>query len=131
MPFIHIKSLPFERPVDVPNALKVIATDFAAKTGIELSHVHTTWEFYKSGHYAKGDRLSEHQPKKNYPIIVDLLTPDFNDLNVIAIMLEAIADSISRQIQFPKNNIFINHRQAHTAMVFDDGEIVQWQQDNN
>ena len=126
MPFIHIKSLPLEEGFDIANTLKKIAIDFSNNTGNKLGHIHTTWDFYKPGHYAKGNEVSETQPKANYPIIVDLLTPDFNELKIIAVMLESIADSISSQLDFPKNNIFINHRYAHSATVFDDGEIVQW-----
>lgn len=126
MPFIHIKSLPFEDPVDIAGILKNIATDFSTSTGVELRHIHTTWEYYRPGHYAKGDQAAGYQPENNYPLIVDLLTPDFNDANVITLMLETIADSISRRATFPKNNIFINHRQAHSGMVFDDGAIVHW-----
>ncbi|MCG6939006.1 MAG: hypothetical protein LJE83_12655 [Gammaproteobacteria bacterium] len=126
MPFIHIKSLPFEEPVDVPGIIKNIAADFSDRTGIQLNHIHTTWEFYQPGYYAKGNKAAGHQPGKNYPLIVDLLTPDFNDSATIALMLETIADSIARRAKFPKNNIFINHRQAHSGMVFDDGEIVHW-----
>ena len=126
MPFIHIKSLPFEEQHDIPSAVLTISREFADKTGIVLNHIHTTWEFFQPGHYAKGDRAADYQPKQNYPIIVDLLTPDFNDLDTIAVMLECIADSISRQLDFPRHNIFINHRQAHSAMVFDDGKLVKW-----
>jgi len=127
MPFIHIKSLPFEEPVDVTGIIRNIVLDFSASTGVETGHIHTTWEFYRPGHYAKGDQAAEYQPKNNYPIIVDLLTPDFNEAKVIALMLETIAGSISRRADFPKNNIFINHRQAHSGMVFDDGNIVHWE----
>lgn len=126
MPFIHIKSLPFQQPLDVPRVIEGIARDFAEKTDIELLHVHTTWEFLQPGHYAKGDRTPEYQPNAHHPLIVDLLTPDFNDNDTIAVMLETIAESISKRAAFPKNNIFINHRHAHSAMVFDDGEIVHW-----
>jgi len=126
MPFIHIKSLPFEEEFDISNTIVNIATDFSNRTGIELRHIHTTWEFYLPGNYAKGDEVAEYQPKEGYPIIVDLLSPDFNELKIITVMLESIADSISEQLDFPKNNIFINHRQAHSAMVFDDGNVVKW-----
>ena len=126
MPFIHIKSLPFEEQLDMASTIRKIATDFSDKTGVKLDHIHTTWEFYKPGYYAKGDLVSEFQTKNNFPIIVDLLTPDFNDLKVIEVMLESIASSVSEQIDFPRNNIFINHRQAYSGMVFDDGKVVKW-----
>ena len=126
MPFIHINSLPLEKSIDFPRIIEGISIDFSKKVGIELYHVHTTWEFFLPGHYAKGDVAPGCQPQKRHPLIVDLLTPDFNDNTVIAVMLTTIADSISERVGFPKNNIFINHRQAHSSMVFDDGNIVQW-----
>lgn len=126
MPFIHIKSLPFENPVDMTGIIKNITLDFSHNTGIELNQIHTTWEFYPSGHYAKGNWLADYQPKAQYPLIVSLLTPDFNDAETIALMLKTVADSISRHADFPKNNIFINHTQAHSGMVFDDGKIIHW-----
>lgn len=126
MPFIHIKSLPFEEKTNISSTVKNIAIDFSADIGIQLSHIHTTWEFYQPGYYAKGEKVPEYQPKKNFPIIVDLLIPDFNNLEKIEIMLESIANSISKNLDFPKNNIFINNRQAQSSMVFDDGQIVKW-----
>ena len=126
MPFIHIKSLPIEEETDVSRIVKNISIEFSSTTGIQISHIHTTWEYFQSGYYSKGDKVSEYQPDKNFPIIVDLLTPDFNDLGKIEIMLESIANSISKNMNLPKNNIFINNRQAQSSMVFDDGKIVKW-----
>ncbi len=126
MPFIHIKSLPFEEKIDIANTIKNVAIDFSGNTDIQLCHIHTTWEYYQPGHYAKGDKIAEFQPKNHYPIIVDLHTPDFNDLKIIGIMLESIANSISKNTGFPKNNIFINNHAAKSNMVFDDGDIVKW-----
>lgn len=126
MPFIHIKSLPLKDPVDIAEVLRGINRDFSEKTGIELMHLHATWEFYQPGHYAKGDTTPENQPEARHPIIVDLLTPDFNDVDTIRLMLKTIAASISTRLPFPINNIFVNHRQAHSEMVYDDGEVVAW-----
>ena len=125
MPFIHIKSLPFEQQLDVPRILQDIAQDFAAGTGIDVQHVHTTWQFYQPGHYAKGTATHEFQ-SPHHPLIVDLLAPDFNDAQKIALMLEVTAASLAKRAGFPKNSVFINHRQAHSGMVFDDGEVVRW-----
>lgn len=126
MPFIHIKSLPLSSPGDLTEVLRGITRDFADKTGIALMHLHATWEFYPPGHYAKGDTAPAHQPEARYPIIVDLLTPDFNDAETIQLMLKTIAESIAARLPFPTDNIFINHRRAHSRMVFDDGKIVEW-----
>jgi hypothetical protein len=62
MPFIHVKSLPFEKAFDASAVVEGLTNDFANGT---------TWKFLLK-------------------------------------------------------NIFINHRQAHAAMVFDTGAVVRW-----
>lgn len=126
MPFIHIKSLPLKDPADIAKVLRAINRNFAEKTGIDPMHLHATWEFYQPGHHAKGDTAPAQQPEARHPIIVDLLTPDFNDAETIRLMLKTLAESISARFPFPIDNIFINHRQAYSGMVFDDGKIVEW-----
>lgn len=41
---------------------------------------------YSPGCYAKGDRMPEYQPDATHPLIVDLLAPDFNDLDTITMI---------------------------------------------
>ncbi|HEY7745804.1 MAG TPA: hypothetical protein VIA07_05655, partial [Desulfuromonadales bacterium] len=65
-------------------------------------HLH---EFYPPCHYAKGDIAPAQQPEARQPIIVDLLTPDFNDAETIRLMLKTIAESIAARLHFPLNNI--------------------------
>jgi phenylpyruvate tautomerase PptA (4-oxalocrotonate tautomerase family) len=126
MPFIHVKSLPFDRTFNVASVLEGLTKDFAKGTGIGLEHVTATWEFLPSGHYAVAGKTASHQPENSHPVLVDLLSPDFNPPEKIETMLRVIASSISKQAKIPINNIFINHRQAHSGMVFDAGEIARW-----
>lgn len=126
MPFIHIKSLHFKTPIDVADVLKGINHDFAEATTIPLFHIHSTWEFLAAGHYAKGEQAPERHPLNNFPIMIDLLTPDFNERETVELMLTSLASSFSNRTGIPRDNIFINHRQAHSGMVFDDGAVVRW-----
>ena len=126
MPFIQIKSLPMNKSLNVPYVIAGIAQDFSEKVGTELCHIHTTWEFFQPGYYAKGNKTADIQPESHYPLIVELLTPDSNTQDSNNLMLRTIAESISKRANFPVNNIFINHRQGHSGLVFDDGEIVHW-----
>jgi hypothetical protein len=117
--------------------LEGISEDFSRETEIALEHVTATWEFFLPGHYAVAGKAEEQQPRpalpgplggpgKSHPILVDLLTPDFNDAKTIERMLKCIAKSLAKRAGILPNNIFINHRQAHSGMVFDNGEIVRW-----
>ena len=126
MPFIQIKSLPLKETFDISKAILDINSDFSITNHIPINHVHTTWEFYISGQYAKGENAPNFQPESHHPLIVDLLTPDFNKSDAIKTMLTSLAKSISDHSKIDLNNIFINHRHAHSGMVFDDGKIVEW-----
>ncbi len=126
MPFIHIKSLPFEKSVEIKTVLEGISEDFSHETEIALEHVTATWEFFLPGHYAVAGKSEEQQPGKSHPILVDLLTPDFNDAKTVERMLKCIAKSLAKRAGVLRDNIFINHRHAHSGMVFDNGKIVRW-----
>mgnify|MGYP001826102824 CR=1 FL=1 len=51
MPFIHVKSLPFETPLDIPSVVEGITKDFARDSGIALEHITATWEYMLPGSY--------------------------------------------------------------------------------
>ena len=126
MPFIHIKSLPDEQITDKEQILLDISRGFASENGIPLQHVLATWEYYQPGHYVNGRSVPKHIRAENHVLIIDLLTPDFNNSNVIEKMLTTLSRLVSQHANVAQNKIFINHRHAHSGMVFDDGEIVHW-----
>ena len=126
MPFIHIKSLPFNEPLNVRTVVIGITKDFATAAGIQLEHVAATWTFLSPDHYASAGSVAQYQPASTHPVLVDLLAPDFNSPTEVEKMLSSIASSISKRTKVQIDNIFINYRQAHAGMVFDAGEIVRW-----
>ena len=126
MPFIHIKSLPFEKPKNITKILGKINRDFAAQTGVPLEHMHSTWEYFQPGHYAKGELAPEFQPAAPHSVLVELLTPDFNKGGMVQKMLQVLAASLAVHAEIPLRKIFILHQQASSGMVFDDGEVVYW-----
>lgn len=126
MPFIHVKSLPFAVPFDVGAVLEGMSRDFAKGTGIGLEHVHATWEFLQPRHYAVAGKARDRQMRSTHPLLVDLLSPDFNDARVIEGMLDCVASSLAKRTDIPRSNIFINHRPAHSGMVFDAGSVERW-----
>ncbi|MDJ0881610.1 MAG: hypothetical protein QNJ56_08170 [Gammaproteobacteria bacterium] len=126
MPFIHIHSLPLEPDRDIPALLSGLNQAFSTETEIPLEHIHSTWNFIAPGYYAKGKNTPSKHPAYHHPLLVELLTPDFNNPQTITIMLECIAHTLAQLASWPVDNIFINHRQAHAGSVFDDGQIVQW-----
>ncbi len=126
MPFIHVKSLPFEKPLAMGAVLEGITEDFAKATNIDPEHVTVTWEFLSPDHYAVAGKAAERQPQVSHPLLVDLLAPDFNSPAAFEKMLGAVAASIAKHAKIPIGNIFVNCRAAHSGMVLDAGAIVRW-----
>jgi hypothetical protein len=55
-----------------------------------------------------------------------VLSPDFNDAATIERMVGCIASSLAMRTGIARTNIFINHRPAHSGMVFDGGSVERW-----
>lgn len=126
MPFIHVKSLPLDNALATDTLVEGIVADFTAATGIDLEQVTATWEFLRPGYYAAEGTAPCSQPEASHPVLVDLLAPDFNPPERIETMLRAVAGSIAKRAGISLDSIFINHRPAHSGMVFDSGEVVRW-----
>lgn len=126
MPFIHIRSLPLEFAEPVGQILCKINHDFSVQIGVPLEHIHSSWSFFQPGHYAKGDQAPNQQQDTPLPLLVELLTPDFNKGEVNQKMLQVLASSLAVHSGLPIRKIFIHHCQARSAMVFDDGGVVRW-----
>jgi phenylpyruvate tautomerase PptA (4-oxalocrotonate tautomerase family) len=126
MPFIHIRSLRFAKPLDISQIIIHISQEFSEKLAIELRHITVTWDYLASGHYAVSGEVASTQPTHSHPVLVEILAPDFNSHETINTMLEVVADSIHRHADIPFDNIFIHYCQAHSEMVFDAGRIVKW-----
>ena len=126
MPFIHVKSLPFEEPCDMRTVLEGVTRDFAKSTGIEVEHVMATWEFLPEGHYAVAGVAALYQLQASHPVLVELVAPDFNSPEDVENMLKAAALSISKRVKVEMSNIFIIYRGVGSGTVFDKGEIVRW-----
>lgn len=127
MPLICIKSLPFEKDVDVPGMIKSITEDFARGTDVSIEHVTVTWEYIPSRHYAVAGLMPATQPQTgSHPVLVDLHAPSFHKSDSIGAMLECIAFSISKRSGVSYSNIFINYHKVNSGDLFDRGSIVNW-----
>lgn len=127
MPFIHIKSLPFERPFDAASVLQGISKDFSQGVRIDLAHVAATWTFFAPGHYANaGKTCAVQTDSASHPVLIQLLAPDFNTSDRIRLMLECLAEVVAAQAGLKKECLFIEYRMAHSGQVYDCGSVVTW-----
>lgn len=126
MPFVHIRSLPFDPPMAVEQVVADLSRDFAEAGLAALEHITVTWTFFGPGQYAVAGTTARMQTGAGHPLLVELLTPDFHSQARVETMLRAVAASLSARAGVPLNRIFIHHSQARSGHVFDDGEVVRW-----
>ena len=126
MPFIQIKSLPFEEPKPISEILCRINQDFSTRLDVPLEQIHSSWEYFQPGHFAKGALAPCCQPDSFHALLVELLTADLNDHQTGEMMLQVLAESLAKHARVSLRKIFILHRQARSGMVFDDGKIAHW-----
>ena len=127
MPFICIKSLPFEDEIDVPGMIKSITEDFSKGTDVGIEHITVTWEFIPSRQYAVAGLMPATQPQSgSHPILIDLHAPSFHNKSSVEAMMECLAFSVSKRSNVAYSNIFINYRRVSSGHVFDQGDIMRW-----
>lgn len=122
MPIIAIKTL--LKPADIAQSLQQISEQFSQASEIDLQHISMTWETFSADHYLVGGQLETTSDR--HPILVQLITPDFQNDDQTADMLNALAQSISSSLNWPLNRIFITHHPVSSGHVFDQGKIMHW-----
>lgn len=126
MPFIKIKSNPFQKKMDIPLVIEKVGVDFSQATNINIEQITVTWEYFLNNHYWYAGKTTEYQNNTNHPILVDLLIPGFNSKEKIGLMLNAIATSLSKHLRVKTNEVFINCSLAESGLVYDGGKIASW-----
>ncbi|MGF1642037.1 MAG: hypothetical protein ACFCUJ_00225 [Thiotrichales bacterium] len=126
MPVIQIKSLPFNEPKDIGKLIQAVSVDFARDAAVALKYVSVTWELLPPDSYAVAATTQAEQPRSTHPILVELLTPDFNTNDQISLMLESLAQAIARHAGVRLENIFIVQHAAKSGRIFDSGKILRW-----
>jgi phenylpyruvate tautomerase PptA (4-oxalocrotonate tautomerase family) len=126
MPFIHVKSLPFEPAFDVEAILEELSDEFATRAGVELKHVTATWQWLQPGHYAVGGTVARQQPDRSHPVLVTLLVPDLYSQATLEHMLTSIPVIIARLTAVPSDNVFVHCQRASSGMVLDAGQLLRW-----
>lgn len=125
MPVISIRSLPFEKNIDIPFILLKINENASIATGIEVNHIWSYWDFIKSGHYASGSDIADFTGSSKHSPIVEVISFEGKPKDSVEALLTSIAETISTETGIDIGNIFITYREVRSGEVFDGGEIVR------
>ena len=126
MPLIHIKSLPMPEGTDIKETLLELCRELAKDLTVDTKDVLVTWEYFQPHHYATRGTTEKEQPRNEFPILIDILAPDFHGRSRIERMFKVITNILTMHAKIPRDNVFINCRLAHSGMVFDEGSIKDW-----
>lgn len=124
MPFIHVKSLPFEHALDIEVLLEALSEEFATRAGVEPKHVTASWQWFRPGHYAVGGRVAHQQPNCSHPVLVTLLVPDLYSKASLEHMLTSIPVIIASLTAMPSDDVFVHGQRASFGMVLDAGQLL-------
>ncbi|MFT5389870.1 MAG: phenylpyruvate tautomerase PptA (4-oxalocrotonate tautomerase family) [Gammaproteobacteria bacterium] len=126
MPFIHVRSLPFEPELDVAPILAGLTRDLVDTSGVDSNHVTVTWDYFAPGHYSVGGDAPTVQPASTHPVIAELFVPDFYAVETLEAMLRCVGASIAARAPVDVGNVFVSYRAALSGQVYEDGDLVRW-----
>lgn len=125
MPLITINALPFDPPRDQGHLAREIAREFALQCNIALEHVSVIWREMPPHSYAVNGQTSEAQGD-GFPLLVELVTPDFHKKEILQLMLKRLAWTIHRRTGVAEDQITVVYRPALSGLVYDQGRIIDW-----
>jgi phenylpyruvate tautomerase PptA (4-oxalocrotonate tautomerase family) len=124
MPVISIKSLPFEKDVNIPEILKKLNAEVANSINYSPDSIWSYWEFITPQYYAVGDKSSEKTTGSTHSPIIEITSFEGKSNESIETAMKTTAKVVSQALGIDIGNIFIVYKEAHSGMVFDGGNIV-------
>ena len=126
MPVIQIKSLALDSDTAVSDMMQRVTSAFASDVAIAEEHISMTWEILPEQHYSLAGSVATPATEQNFPLLVQLLIPDFHVQTGIETMLTSLAKHLSDACRIDSRRIFIHASLAASGQVYDAGEIMHW-----
>lgn len=123
MPVVEIRALPQRDGVDIDAALKAVTTELAALLNEEPSGTWATWEEIVPGCYVEGGDAPHEQPRSTHPPLVRVTAFEGRPPELVAAMLEAVADVLAHRLELERGNVFVLYEEARAGRLFTGGEV--------
>ncbi|EAR54671.1 hypothetical protein SKA34_10023 [Photobacterium sp. SKA34] len=127
MPLISIKALPFDPQIEIDSVLKSLSEKIAIQCQIDREHIMITWEWLSYEHYVHHGAVVDKQQQGSHPVLIELIAPNYYSHENIKFLMELIATDISLNLPINRNNIFISYTPAYSEGIYDQGHVVNWE----
>jgi phenylpyruvate tautomerase PptA (4-oxalocrotonate tautomerase family) len=122
VPIVQVEALPQAPGVEVEPALATLCGEIAAALGEQPSGTWATWRTLE--HYLEGSDAPTVQPPATHPPLVRLIAYRGREPEVVAELLELVADVLSRELRLEDGNVFVLYEEAQPGRLYTGGEVV-------
>ena len=123
MPVVEIRALPQRDGLDVEAVLAAVTAALAALLNEEPSGTWATWEEIPPGRYVEGGDAPLEQPRSTHPPLVRVTAFEGRPPELVAAMLEAVADVLAHRLELERGNVFVLYEEARAGRLFTGGEV--------
>jgi phenylpyruvate tautomerase PptA (4-oxalocrotonate tautomerase family) len=123
MPIVTIRALP-QPDLDVGSVLVTVARELAGLLGAEPRDVWVTWDEIPAGRYCEGDETPAVQPAGSHPPLVELAAFEGRPPELVARMLDLVADVVGRELGLEPGNVLVHYREDVAGRLSWGGSVV-------
>jgi len=108
MPFVHVRSLPFEHAFNAKRAVEKISGEIARCLDLDIQYITVTWAYLHAYHYAHGGQTHEFQGEDAPPVLVEVLVPENCKQEAREAVVRCAKSSVAAHAQVTAANVFVH-----------------------
>jgi phenylpyruvate tautomerase PptA (4-oxalocrotonate tautomerase family) len=120
---VRISALPQRGGHPPERALAAVTHALAELLGEEPGGSWATWEAIPAGRYAEGGESPAFQPASTHPPLVEVVAFEGRPPELVARMLETVADVLARELELEPGNVFVRYVEATAGRLYTGGRV--------
>lgn len=125
MPVVRISALPQRGGHPPERALAAVTYALAELLGEDPSGTWATWHQIPAGRYVEGGDAPAFQPAATHPPLVELVAFEGRPPELVARMLETVADVLARELELEPGNVFVRFIEPTAGRLYMGGEVIR------
>jgi hypothetical protein len=123
VPVVAIRALP-QPGIDIGAVLAAVTSELAALIGEDPRDVWATWDEIPQGQFAEGADVPATQPRSTHPPLVELAAFEGRSPELVARMLELVAEVLARELGLEPGNVFVRYVEDRGGRLYSGGSVV-------
>lgn len=126
MAIVHIRSLPFDPPIDVAALLRRLNADLAEHLNVPVGSISATWQTVAPGHYAVGAEAPGEQPADTHPLLADLVLHADIETAATAELMALVAETLAERARVGTDNVLVRVWRLASGDAWECGRPRHW-----